>query len=365
MGQKKRQLGGLFLALWLGLGALYFFVFRAWAELYFLGQAPAWFSVMAESAYPRLATEAQRLPASFFLGKLDSVFWRSGLLFFAVFAVLFPGRQLKRFFSRSTEKASSLFYVRMYALGTLLLTWPWWEYWQVGEALAAFYSPSWPWRSLSENYPSEALRLLLYVPLMLSAVFALFLSHKKLFWALVIHALSFFLGVSLLYSFGKVDHTYAPWMLVSFTVPWLVRYPKSSWPLWCLRSAVVFPYFLAGIEKLLQSGLSWAALHELFFFSGQSATANAVLSGLFLLAFFGQLLSPLVLFFSRTRIFFGLLGLGFHWGVYFFLGIGGIFHPWVLGYLFFFSPSVIKKTPLKRFKQRFRKKMPFVSKKNG
>jgi len=343
MGTKKKRYAWLFLGVWIGLGAAYFLIFRSWAEAYFVGQAPAWFSVMAESAYPRLATEAQRLPASFFLGKLDSVFWRSGLLFFVVFAVLFPGRQLKRFFSRSTEKASSLFYVRMYALGTLLLTWPWWEYWQVGEALAAFYSPSWLWRSLSENYPSEALRLLLYVPLMLSAVFALFLSHKKLFWVLVIHALSFFLGVSLLYSFGKVDHTYAPWMLVSFTVPWLVRYPKGSWPLWCLRSAVVFPYFLAGIEKLLQSGLSWAALHELFFFSGQSATANAVLSGLFLLAFLGQLLSPLVLFFSRTRIFFAVLGVGFHWGVYFFLGIGGIFHPWVLGYLFFFSPSVIKK----------------------
>lgn len=138
------------------------------------------------------------------------------------------------------------------------------------------------------------------------------------------------------FCFQGIGHHLAIFGHVALLLPWLMWLQSTKNPPAAkaaglmLRAAIVLPYTLAGLEKLLFSGWQWtlpaAFVHLLV---ADHAYLSALLAWL-VLAF--QLGFVLVLWDRRWCWLFLPAGVTFHVLVYALTGIGGWIHPWWLSY---------------------------------
>jgi len=332
------------------LTVLYIFLLRPWVEQAYEGQAPSWFQSAVETVYPRFGIEKQRFDLTFFQYKADQVLIRSCLVIMAAAFWLFlssPNRLVTTLSLRYSMTKFVLLRLIFYG-GLLLYTWHWYEDFAQMEKMRAFYRPLHLYRLLDLPLPSQEVFYGFFFIYLFSLFMVILGYHKVLFASTVALLLITFLGF--LYSFEKIDHGYTTLSYAALLMPLLFielhqqpsgKY-KKSYLLFLIQLTIASTYLLAGLEKLLTSGLHWASaatfrayidLHQHAF--GMWVAQNDLLASLLpALALLFQLSFILILAFPRYKYFFLVAGVGFHWGTRLLFGIGSFFSSWLFVYLF-------------------------------
>jgi hypothetical protein len=164
-------------------------------------------------------------------------------------------------------------------------------------------------------------------------------------WVLWLFLLSAFFG------FGKIDHTYAS--LFSGQMGMLVFlwiWNRQELPLengYRVFQAFIWAcYFFSGLEKVFLSGWEWFSPHHIAVLAalhpghGADGLANSSFSGILLFgALFFQLASPLQWRWPKWGYVTVLMGILFHLGTFWLLGVGGWFSPWLLMLVFLWPGS--------------------------
>ena len=117
----------------------------------------------------------------------------------------------------------------------------------------------------------------------------------------------------------------------------------KSWALRLIQVIIAFVYFISGIEKMMISGFSWLQPESLkaYIYLHQmplgillsKSDALCILFSVFTLTL--QLFFPLILFTKKYKWLFLSGGILFHLGTLYILGIGHLFNPWIITYIFF------------------------------
>ena len=166
--------------------------------------------------------------------------------------------------------------------------------------------------------------------------------------------------LSLLFGFGKTDHTYASmysglWGMAACCTIWYLWPGNERFGLRLFQAFIWACYFFSGLEKLVFSGWSWVAsshfdrlafLHPTpasNWIAGHPTIASIILAAamLFQLATALQWRWPWWGFVTIAG------GLAFHLGTWLIFGIGGWQSPWLL-MLFFLWPNLYKDASVLR-----------------
>ncbi len=349
----------------LGIGILLLIVVDLWYGLYGRGlvelvyqdEAPAWFRQTVEFFYPRFNTEKHRFDFYFFLEKADQVIWRANLcsILLGLLVILFYGNshlrtKVKDFWSQSTSRKNIRVLRILCLLFLFYFTWDWIYLLQGRLAIVDLYHPVFLLQVLHLPYPSLEFIYIGCILMWLSALMVL-LGWRDVFFSSML-AILFILLQGYLYSFHKLDHTFATFNYGLLLLPFLLwecqrvkstPAPPAAWPISLAQWMVVSAYFLAGLEKILIGGGAWFAPETMATYLRLHAVPwgiwvadhpilcvfLAVMGVLFELAF------CLIMFLPRYKYVFLLAGLFFHWGNYVLLEVGGWVHPWIVMYIFF------------------------------
>ncbi|NIK72965.1 hypothetical protein FHS56_000451 [Thermonema lapsum] len=298
--------------------------------------------------YPRFAIERHRFDASYFLFLADQIVLRAGLVITAIAIWEAWQRRGQRAFCRIIPLSEVGYFVRYFAFVLLLYTYDWCYLFYNLSFFVAFFEPL----GFVHFLPAFSLPWLwsLWGVMILTALRALYLGRGSF-----LPASLFLVLQAYLYSFGKLDHTFAPFTYVCLLMPWWEvacwRAQKkgfsfcSATPLLYMQVAIAFCYVQAGMEKLLLGGSAWWNANHLRTFllvhgqaTGRALAASpdllleaaSVLVLLWQLAFVG-VLHP------KSRLFFIFTGFLFHLANYLFLGVGWWLHTYVWCYPFFFD----------------------------
>lgn len=336
-------LGGL-VALW----GLYVWWLRPQVEAFLRTGEENPVAWVVRHLYPRFVVERRRFEVSYFLLLADQVVLRATLVW--VGAMIWQLWHRKRSPVRPKRVPSHTVehLLRYFAFVLLIYTYDWCYSFYKLSFFTAFYEPLWLVRFL----PGFSLPWLwaLWAVMVLTAVRCLWLGRGV--W---LPAWLFVVLQAYLYSFGKLDHTFAPFTYVCLLMPWTeaelrkARQQKNRFcdgaPLGWIRIAIALCYVQAGLEKLLLGGHHWwdaAHLRTFLLVHGQpqgvvlAAMPDALLETasvfvlLWQLAFIG-VLHP------KTRLFFVVTAFFFHLANYLFLGVGWWVHTYVWCYPFFFD----------------------------
>lgn len=337
-------LGGVLL-LDLVLLCVYAFWLRPEVSSFLQNGSDHWLRPWVALFYPRFFSEYNRFSDAYFLQLADQVLVR---LLLAQLVLL-----LCWLFSKHTTVSwaedglkYARFYIRCFALIGLLYAYDWIYSFYRLSFHASYYDPL----SFLVLFPSFSFGWLvsLWVFWLLSSLYCLWRARGSL-----LPALLFIVLQAYLYSFGKLDHTYAPYTYVCLLIPFYERSLHQpvvgtalSW-LQSMRWAIALCYVQAGLEKLMLGGWGWLdATHLRTYLWVHQRPAGLWLiehSPSHLLLVFSLLvmlwqLSFIGVLWRRWRWLFLLGGVLFHLVNYIFLGIGWYWHSYVWCYVFFLNP---------------------------
>lgn len=308
------------------------------------GTAPAWAAAMAEALYPRLSAEFQRLSPSFFLQKADQVVVRFGIVVTCFCCWWQYKTQLFQVFALPSPSSKHITYLRAGFYGFIFITtYDWWGSIPVIVEQETFYKPISFLRLFYTPLPSVATLRMMYLLLLLSAGLAV--AGWKPRWTGYFTIALFIVLQGFFTSFEKSDHGYVTYIYAGLLFPLVFETGKAQQVLvlFSIRAVIALSYLMAGIEKLLSSGLSW--LHPTTFKTyltmhdtpaGQWVAHSELLCVLLpLFAMLFQLTFPATLFLKKSRYYWLGAGIVFHWGTVVLFGISSFINPWVIVYIFF------------------------------
>ncbi len=315
--------------------------------------------------YPRFLTEKHRFPIDFFVQKIQQmgfrfvIFGMLGLFFFYFFPKI--KNNFKPIF---IQKTHILWLQRYFCVFLLWCVWDW--YWILGNLseMDFFYQPVFLLRFFGKNNFSFTFLMLVYGALIGSILCILF--NQKPFEFSIILFLSFIFLQGYLYSFHKIDHTFAPVNYVSFLWIFLFWEEKNvfgedtkhgeSYALLLMQIAVAMCYTLAGIEKLLTSGFYWLIDAPLQYYLLASETPLGMWLGQYfwicwffgVVVLFWEILFIWAIFQQKNIVFLWLFGgFLFHLGTFILMNVGGFPHTWVCLYVVYLKFKGLK---VQRFK---------------
>jgi len=311
------------------------------------GTAPSVILKIVDNLYPRFIVEKHRFDVNFFADKADQFIFR--LVLVAILAYLLKKiLDKKELFSayltantsvRQTHISCFVFYGLV-----LFFTYDWLSILNTYQKLTVFYEPVSLIAWLHLPYPSAFWLLLMWSLYIISLLLCIFNIFS--FISAGVGFVLFILLQGYLHSFGKINHEYAPLTYLMGIMPfWLYEsrgqsgYYKS-WALQLLRVATISGYVLAGLEKLLISkGFVWQSEGFGGIFSERypdffEPISLGVLSAMVIIF---QISFVFVPFSVKAQKILLPLGVMFHISTWYFLGIGDMLHPWLIGYLFYFE----------------------------
>jgi hypothetical protein len=305
--------------------------------------------------YPRFAIERHRFDASYFLFLADQMVLRATVMLLSLGAWLLWQSSRRERAVAVLPVATHEYFLRYFALVLLIYTYDWCYSFYKLSFFTDFFEPLWLIRPL----PGFSLPWLwtLWTVMVLAALRCLWLGRGALLPALLFVVLQAYL-----YSFGKMDHTFAPFTYVCLLMPWWERQGRiwrkegrsfgSAEVLQWVRAAIALCYVQAGMEKLLLGGSAWwnaGHLRTFLLVHGQAtgralaASPDSLLEAASLLVLLWQLAFVGILH-RKGRYFFAITGFLFHLANYLFLGVGWWLHTYVWCYPFFFdSLSVVER----------------------
>ena len=374
----------LSLLLLAGLVAGYAGWWRTLAEAAVAGTAPDWFQGLVNAAYPRLAVEKHRFEAAFFLRKADQVVLRFAL----VAGLLVTGRYLlgrrpalwvygHAFWNRPVPAVRVRVLRILFYAALLFFSREWYADLTARYGAAVFYKPLPLLRLLPGGFPPPPVLAALCGLLWGCCLLALL--GRRAVWSAAGAAGLFVLLQGWLYSFEKMDHTYALLTYAALPMPWLLaerqralgegQTEQAAWPLRLIQLVIGLVYLQTGLEKLLIGGPAW--LHPETFRNylylhqaplGLWVAGSDVLCVLLpALALGFELGFILVVFRPAWAWVFLPTGVLFHAGTYLLLGVGWYFNGWVATYIFFIpweklAPYVTGFTQRRKEAQRTQRK---------
>jgi hypothetical protein len=331
-------------------------------ESAYSGRFPAWLDIVRKWVYPRFDAEKSRLPADFFVEKINQLALRGMLVSGGCVIFFFLYRQSQKFrekLSSFTEVKTSadnvnalrvLFYLMLVIISRNV-----YEDLRALENLELFYAPVQILKVFHLPYPPKQISFMIYAMIFLSSFLVVFSIRPILFSALA--AAGFIIYQAYLYSFEKVDHGYATFTYALMLMPFLLGERDtakkhqseyfSSWALRLIHVVICCAYFLSGLEKLLISGLGWISpeTFRTYLFlhntpAGLWVAGNQLLVYVLpVLALLFQLTFPVMLFIPRLIIPLVIAGGIFHISAVIFFGISSFENPWMMVYIFFFDWS--------------------------
>ncbi|MBD0258562.1 MAG: hypothetical protein ICV83_22840 [Cytophagales bacterium] len=322
------------------------------------GTAPEWFQGLVNAAYPRLAVEKHRFEPAFFLRKADQVVLRFAL----VAGLLVTGRYLLgrrpawwaslHAFPNRPVPANRVRVLRILFYAALLFfSHEWYFDLSARYGAAVFYKPLPLLRLLHLGFPPPPVLAALCG--LLWAACGLAMLNVRPVAAAGLAAGLFVLLQAWLYSFEKMDHTYALLTYAALPMPFLLaerqralregQLLQAAWPLRLIQLVIGLVYLQTGLEKLLIGGPGW--LHPETFRNylylhqaplGLWVAGSDVLCVLLpALALGFELGFILVVFRPAWAWVFLPAGVLFHAGTYLLLGVGWYFNGWIATYIFF------------------------------
>ena len=212
------------------------------------------------------------------------------------------------------------------------------------------------WYQYKEMYEPILLLKVLHIPLVsnefLMVLYALFViacisSMMGIFLKLnsVLVAILFILFQGWDYSFGKINHGFAPltYIVILLAVQSFVAFDNRKTMLQLIRATIASCYLMAGLEKLFISQLNWisAATFSTYLLQHPTDIGLWILKSEFLCillpscALIIQLGFVLILFYPKLKNWILISGILFHFGTVAMFGISSYFHPWIITYVFF------------------------------
>ncbi len=349
--------------------AIYLTYFNPLVKEYFKGSAPDWVNTLIELIYPRMATERNRFPVSFFEEKALQVIVRISFVLsaFAVFLFLkskfisFRKFTIQYFNGYLDYHQVSILRILFYC-SLLYFSLEFYNDLLVLSSIKAFFNPVFLLKITGWGFPSKSLGLILYVILLFSCISCILNIYPVLSSAIAILTFIYFQAV--FFSFEKIDHGYTTLNYAGLIMPFLLYQqkknanPESSllpdWPLQLIKLSLSLCYLLAGLEKLFISKGAWLspATFKSYLFLHQAPLGMQILkypvlcAALPIAAIIFQLGFISVLWNKKLKWVFLPVGILFHIGTVVLLGISSILNPWIFMYIFFIQWSKIE--PLQR-----------------
>ena len=300
--------------------------------------------------YPRFFVEIHRFDVVFFVSHASQVLYRFEII--TVLTLLF----LYKYWSNSTFKTSV----------TSLWNNP---YSEINSKICHFViygSILFYMRDFIESYVFLNTYKDLYDPILLLKVFKIPLFSQELvvllFVVFVIACLSSMMGIFLRintllatllfllfqgwsYSFGKINHGFAPLTYISIllVIKSYTGEKENKTILQLIKITIASCYLMAGLEKLFISQLSWVSATTFSTYLLQHPTPiglsilkhSSICTILPSLALLIQIGFVFILFFPKLKNAILISGVLFHFGTVALFGISSYFHPWVVTYVFF------------------------------
>lgn len=359
---RRRHIAVLLVLLPVMAVSLYAFFFRQLIGEVYAGTAPDWFTTLVDRLYPRFPVEKQRFELAFFQHKADQVILRmSGLLLIIGVWLWFspPARFVAKYSRPYAYKHFKRLRIVFY-LGLLYYTWDWYRDFPRIVKMEEFYKGVHLFRLIGLEIPPTEVFYALFAIYLLSLLMVLMNVQKVFFAGLTALGLLLFQGY--LFSFEKIEHGYSTLTYACLLMPFLfyeLRQQKTgthpkSFVLFLIQFCIAGAYFLAGAEKLLTGGLSWASpetfrtyllLHPRdagLWVADQPLLLHVMPWGVLIL----QLSFILLPFYPRCRLVLLPAGIAFHWGTTWLMGIGAYVSPWIFVYLFFLDLNSFTMKPL-------------------
>ncbi|WP_291728436.1 hypothetical protein [Bernardetia sp.] len=352
---------------------LYWFWIRNYTLAYFdenQKDTISWFSNLVESIYPRLKVEKYRFDAAFFIKKSDQIAIRFFFIGCIFSLLLLPKvyQKVKLFVKEKTVYTQKITVRKQYILITyflvsnVLLSQEWLEILTEYSQIADLYEPISFYKIVAPSFPTLPFLTILFYGLriisIIGVVFFLFsifskdkfLIQKTAFVCLLLSAMLFIYLQGFLYGFGKTEHTYATWNWVCMLLPiwfWKTNFNTSNLNFvsqnYLVFISIGLVYASSGLEKIFIGGLEWLNGNALMGYLELSTTdLGQSLSNYPTLVF---LLSIVTIFWEigflcivhksrKIRLTLIFIGVCFHVGVYFSMGVGHYLSPWMWVYVF-------------------------------
>lgn len=318
---------------------------------YLISTQRNWLSALLEFWYPQLPYLKNAIAPSVLLQRANQCVYR---LVFLSATFLFISSK-KDFFKTCFIKYSyntkhiilftSIFYG--YAMFTFL---DWWKEIDNIKRLEVFYNPIFPLSIFSSSLLPSTFYYTALIVGSSCCLLTLWLKNNRL------KCISAGLGCCCLMfmhatfcGFGKMDHGYASFFYVGMLLPFYFLWRKTT----IIRFAqvvVTLCYCMAGLEKLFLSGIhfinpvhftSLLQLHPTpwaIWLSNQPLLCFVIP----LLTILVQLGAPLIFLHKQLVLPWFIGAVLFHWGAYFFMGVGGYHSPWVFA-LSVFIPLLFER----------------------
>lgn len=348
----RRHIGYVLIVLAIFTSVIYIFFLRPLVAEVYEGQAPDWFRELVNLAYPRFTVEKQRFELGFFQHKADQIILRFCLVLipWAVVLLIYDtGRMMDRLSIRHGTKHFQALRLIFY-LGLLAYTWDWYLDFEQIVRMRAFYKGVHIFRLIGLEVLSLEVYYFLFAIYLLSLLMVLLNVWK--IWFAASAALLFILFQGYLFSFEKIEHSYTTLSYAALLMPFLFYElekqngkTRQSFVLFLIQLSIAGAYFLAGVEKLLSSGFTWASAETFrtYIYLHQQEVGQQIAKNDFLAhllpwgALLFQLLSLFIVFYPRHKAIFLVGGVIFHWGTRLLMGIGSFVSPWIFVYVFFLN----------------------------
>ncbi|TAG89455.1 MAG: hypothetical protein EAZ20_06390, partial [Bacteroidetes bacterium] len=223
-----------------------------------------------------------------------------------------------------------------------------------------FYQPVFLLKIFGNTFPPFWILFVLWLVWLISTLGLLFFNKYKIIFGIVCGTFFIFLQ-GFIYSFHKIDHPFVLLNYCLFLLPFLLySYQKShiedkyheSWALKLMQLSMVSAYFLAGLEKILIGKMSWLEPNNIrvhiqnhqTIFGLWLSEYDFICVGIGLVGILFEILFPIIVLFQEFRWIFLSLGVIFHLGNFLVLGVGAVFHPWILLYVIWFENITLKQS---------------------
>lgn len=346
--------------------AIYLTLFNPLVKDYFNGSAPDWFNSMIELIYPRMNTERNRFPVSFFEEKALQVVVRISFVLSGFAAFLFLKEKFisfriftRKFFNGYTECHQISILRILFYLTLLYFSLEFYNDLLVLSSIKVFFKPVFLLKVTGLGFPSELLGLTLYVILLLSCILCILNIYPV--FASITAVLTFIYFQAVFFSFEKIDHGYTTLNYAGLIMPFLLYLKKKNenhgsllvpdWPLQLIKLSLCLCYLLAGLEKLFISKGAWVSsvTFKSYLYLHQAPLGMQVLNypilctALPIAAMIFQLGFISILWNEKLKWVFLPAGILFHIGTVLLLGISSIINPWIFTYIFFIQWSKIER----------------------
>ncbi|WP_157638108.1 HTTM domain-containing protein [Flexithrix dorotheae] len=337
----------------------FFLVLKPEIQLLFKNQSSPWFAQFIDWFYPRFKTESHRFHPEFFFEKAFQVILRFDMVSLSALASIYIFSKSKKLESRrkvfwngQMSPDSTGILTRIFYLGMIGYTLDWFQYLNDYYQLKEFYNPVFLYQIFNIPFPNPIAITFMIILFWGSCIFAIL--QIKPFVSSAVASLLFILILGFLQSFEKINHGYATFGFASLIMPFLVLEKErvriigeklqKNWPLKLIQMTIGLAYLFSGLEKILISGFSWTSGDT---FSGYLSIGTEGILRQFLLnhpllviifangVLIFQLTFWIIIFNSRLRWFYLLLGIIFHWGTILALEVGTWNSPWIFVYIFF------------------------------